>query len=288
MGGELNSKVNDIGSVRLSEIQIKWLYRVSLLVLVFTALRGARFPSLWTYSHYLFNYEFGFVKRGLIGEIVRLIDSDFIRSYDFFFMFSSTILLIDLMLIAIVLKRLFYKGDIALIGIGFCYASSVAVVFLVHTIGYFDHIGLMICLAMLLIKDRKYSMTVGVTAFPVLLFIHEGLIVIFGPFISLMLLSKLKIENRFQIIILAFYILGVCLCTLIVSDCTISPESSMVMQKNFEKKLSMPLRADAFQVLSTSSVDNRALMSSFMTHIKSYYELFYSFLVTLPCFFLSW
>ena len=278
----MDSKVNDIGSIRLSEIQIKWLYRVSLLVLVFTALRGARFPSLWTYSHYLFNYEFGFVKRGLIGEIVRLIDSDFIRSYDFFYIFSSTILLIDLMLIAIVLKRLFHKGDIALIGIGFCYASSVAVVFLVHTIGYFDHIGLMIVLIMILLRSVKQKLVIGIISLPVLLLIHEALIVIFGPLIAMIILLETNKKNKIQFVLMFVYLLFVGVSTLIVSDSTISVSNSELMQYQIENKTKIRLESEAFDVLHKSISNNKNMMLTYWKFGESYRLLLYSIVVTLP------
>ena len=59
----------------------KQLLIVCIIILVMTILRGLRFPNIWSYSHMFFDYEFGFMRRGLIGAILSLIDKPMLYTY---------------------------------------------------------------------------------------------------------------------------------------------------------------------------------------------------------------
>ena len=52
----------------------RWLPIVSCLLmlgaLVATVLRTIRWPNDWSESHWLLDYRFGFVKRGLVGQVL--------------------------------------------------------------------------------------------------------------------------------------------------------------------------------------------------------------------------
>jgi len=48
------------------KIVLVFLY---LYALAFSILKTARFPNEWAESHWLLDYRFGFIKRGLAGEI---------------------------------------------------------------------------------------------------------------------------------------------------------------------------------------------------------------------------
>jgi hypothetical protein len=61
-----------------------------MVVLLFSILRGIRFPNIWSYSHFLFNYDFGFTKRSLVGALIGLLGHPYLITYDFFFRFATT------------------------------------------------------------------------------------------------------------------------------------------------------------------------------------------------------
>lgn len=41
---------------------------------LFSLFRGFKDLNRWNYTHFLFDYEFGFVKRGIVGEVFRVLD----------------------------------------------------------------------------------------------------------------------------------------------------------------------------------------------------------------------
>jgi hypothetical protein len=46
---------------------------VAWLVFAVSLLKGLRMPSSWSATHMTFNYSHGFIRRGLIGEVLRLV-----------------------------------------------------------------------------------------------------------------------------------------------------------------------------------------------------------------------
>ena len=45
---------------------------VAWLVFAVSLLKGLRMPSSWSATHMTFNYSQGFIRRGLVGEVIRL------------------------------------------------------------------------------------------------------------------------------------------------------------------------------------------------------------------------
>lgn len=135
-----------------SSFDIKPWYFVIFAILFLSILRGIRVPNIWSYSHFLFNYDLGFIKRGLIGEIISQFNNPYLLSYEFFFIFSIAILFIVIVLISLLLKDLINSHNPIFIGCSVVFSSSLAVVFLSHSVGYFDHIGLLVALITLKIN----------------------------------------------------------------------------------------------------------------------------------------
>src|SRR6185295_890583 len=40
---------------------------------VLSLLKGVRMPNLWSATHLTFNYSHGFIRRGLVGELIRIV-----------------------------------------------------------------------------------------------------------------------------------------------------------------------------------------------------------------------
>ena len=118
-------------------------YASILAILFLNILRGIRFPNMWSYTHFLFNYKFGFTRRGLIGEAVSRLDNPYLISYDFFVLFSLIIFCINMLLISVIIREFVYSQNLLLIGCSIIFSSSLGIVFLSHSVGYFDHIGLL-------------------------------------------------------------------------------------------------------------------------------------------------
>jgi len=121
----------------------------TLIALVFGVLSGIRWPGIWAITHLLFDYSEGFVKRSLVGEALSLTLGNSI-SY-------GTLAAISYAVFATWLAMLFFRlkssaqTDSAVWLIALTFLASPGFVFLAHTVGYLEHVGLIfvfLCLQM--------------------------------------------------------------------------------------------------------------------------------------------
>ena len=255
---------------------------VAISIFLISILRGIRYPNLWAYSHYLFNYDYGFVKRGLIGTIVAHLPP-FFSSYTAFALFSIAIFVINMTLLGLLIARMIDGETPALTGVALVFASSVAVIFLAHTIGYFDHIGLLVTLLTLRIKTFGRKMLFAAPALLVSLFIHEAIFIIFFPVIFLSLLFSMGAENRrrkmLQLTILA---LALILLAIFISNTAIPAEDARTMRYEFQEQIGYRLPGNAFDVLHRNSKDNLAVMKALWSDKERFLAMAESLLVTAP------
>src|SRR6185295_18674511 len=117
------------------------------LTFAIALLKGLCMPSLWAATHLTFNYSHGFIRRGLIGELIRTIGRGG-RLYNYYFLAAASIVM--LVVVAVVLGLVIRKalrsdaGDMGLRGAVLVYAASPGLVFFIHEIGYFDYAGLLL------------------------------------------------------------------------------------------------------------------------------------------------
>src|SRR4051812_36450618 len=126
---------------------------VAWLVFAVALLKGLRMPSLWAATHLTFNYSHGFIRRGLIGELIRVLGRGG-RLYNYAFLAGTSIVL--LVAVAVVLGLVIRKalradrGDVGLQGAVLVFAASPGLVFFIHEIGYFDYVGFLLLLLFML------------------------------------------------------------------------------------------------------------------------------------------
>ncbi len=259
-----------------------WLV-VALAILLFSTLRGIRFPNLWSYSHFLFHYEFGFTKRGLIGEAVRQLENPYLTSYEFFLLFSATLLFLNILLLALLIRDLIRGGNPSLLGAALLFASSSAVVFLSHTIGYFDHLGLFMALVTLKLSGFYRKLIFVAITMPIALLIHEATLILFFPVIFMSLLLAMEGKGRrHQLIALGlFAALALALTTFISGQGLDRPEAHK-MFTGLQQTTHNGLRGDAFAVLHRDPQENARLMKLRWSKPGKPQELALSLLVTLP------
>lgn len=147
------------------------VFLILLYALVFSVSKTLRFPNDWAESHWLMDYRFGFIKRGLAGEI-----------FDWFFpktelnitILSAIILFALYFLFLLISGKEIFKKDFEVKKILFylLFFSSQYIIFSAHLIGYLDHLVLLLTiLAVFLIRKKKIFIASLVAAFSVL--IHE-------------------------------------------------------------------------------------------------------------------
>ncbi|WP_292008552.1 hypothetical protein [Chryseobacterium sp.] len=176
-----------------------------LYALAFSVLKTARFPNQWSVAHWMMDYRFGFIKRGLAGEIFGF----FFEKNETNILILSVIILLLLygVLLTIAIKRTNKTEDntnrILFYSVFFL---SQYIVFSAHLIGYLDHlIFLMTMIALYLIRNKKMIWASAVLSVGIL--IHE---------------------------ITFFLMLPICLFALIIKEI---PEHSLSLKSINKKKL---------------------------------------------------
>ena len=267
---------------RIASSHGAWL-AVAMALFLLTILRGIRMPSDWAFSHFLFAYDEGFVKRGLLGEIVRRIDIPFLASYEFFAVVSGSLLLAVLFLLALTVRDLIRRGTVASIGIALLFVTSTGVVFLAHLIGYSDVIGLLIVLIALRIGRFRSRLLFLFPAITFLLLVHEASLILFCPLLLLTLvIDRDGLGRSSRIWWAAGLGAWAAAVTIFVSGSTIDLAAADAMYRDRQEASRVALRPDAFEVLGRSVDDNRAIMVEVYGEMKRYVGMIDSFLVTIP------
>jgi hypothetical protein len=152
--------------------------------LIATCLRAARLPNNFATEHWLIDYRFGFVKRGLVGSLVSLaagalgtrpsegaIDA---MAIVLFLAFCAAIMWVCIRL----LRRGRWSSDLALAALVFL--SSPFIVMSAHLVGYYDNLVVMLAIVSLaLVFERRIwaaAMVQGVS-----LLVHENTLLIAFP-----------------------------------------------------------------------------------------------------------
>ena len=253
-----------------------------LLLEINSVLRGIRFPGIWAYTHYLFNYDQGFIRRGLIGAIVRLIDIPILYSYRFFAIYSLTILLINLLLLSRLMARSIKHGGCFFIWPAMVFSSSMGVVFLAHIVGYSDQIGLLFTLAVLNIGNAKAKFITALIGTPLCLLIHEAFFIIYFPILAFTLLTTNFIPVNTKYAALLIYGILTASITLFLINSTTSPQISKQEYTSAQSRATAPLRRGAFAVFSNDSAKDRVIMD-IIWHKKGHVAQFIESLsVTIP------
>lgn len=161
---------------------------VCVLALVFaiTVLKGFRPPNLYSATTFALNYSQGFVRRGLVGEVMRQVFGELAHSYWFFAGFALLILTAVGVALGVIIRRALRAEprDFGFRCVLLAFAASPGLVFFVHTVGYFDHIGFLALLLLILWASRTqhrfavfYVVAIGGL---ILALVHEVLTPMFG------------------------------------------------------------------------------------------------------------
>lgn len=144
---------------------------IYLYALIFSVLKTIRFPNDWSEAHWMLDYRFGFIKRGLGGEIFGWF---FEKNQINILILSCVILILLFVLLLTIAIRHTVKnvGNINKILFYLIFFLSQYVIFATHIIGYMDNlIFLSAIIAIQLIKYKQILLASILTTFCIL--IHE-------------------------------------------------------------------------------------------------------------------
>lgn len=252
-------------------------------MLAYSLLRGIRFPNLWSATHALFNYDFGFAKRALIGSLLQASGWNAVYEYQLFFVASFAVLAVNMTLLLVLASRLGSRSHRAEQMIALAFLSSFAIVFAAHIVGYFDHIALLLTLVAMLIGSFWLRFMFIAVFFSLAILMHETGAAIFGPVLMLALALdpslRAKRSGKWATVALAAWFL---LEVLFVSSASLDPESVASMRAQLQQRADFPLRVDAFEVLTRTLMDNISITMQSWRDVKFVRAVGWSMLVAAP------
>lgn len=142
-----------------------------LYALLFSVVKTARFPNKWSESHWMMDYRFGFIRRGLGGEIFGwFFQKD---EFSIFVLSVGVLLLLYAAVISIAVRETLKRGkSIYTVLFFLIFLLSQYIIFSAHLIGYLEHIVFLLTLPVIyFIKRKKFFLASWVAVFSI--FIHE-------------------------------------------------------------------------------------------------------------------
>jgi hypothetical protein len=240
---------------------------------VVTVLRAFRTPNDFAEAHWLLDYRFGFIKRGLVGEIVSLVTrflsipvtEQLIATLAIvtFLIFCAVVVAVSL---RIVQRSAWSTGSVL---VALVFLSSPFAVMSAHLIGYYDSIAIVLGIGSiaLLLKGRPW---LGACLLVPAFLIHENsLVLAFAPFCLAWLLSQsrnLKLGRPR----LSFLPLLLPLCAFLVM--AISQE--LFVSQNFKELAQAYLSQFPFIQEDRNMLVPQSLSTSFLFYYSLYAEQF--------------
>ncbi len=224
---------------------IVWTFAVTLA-------RTIRRPNDFSEAHWLLDYRFGFIKRGLVGAIsnrvtetlgIEMTPNVILALSAIFLLLLSGALLYLLHRLSIASRR--YDRDGVLVGLVF--ASSPFIVMSAHTIGYFDSLILTLTIISiaLVLHGRPYAATVPAI---VAILAHENYMLVGFPLVCLASFDscvRKKEQNRWTSHILAA-------CISVVAFLVVSA-LDLIHPDRGELQAQLTAHLDSFGFVSTRS-----------------------------------
>lgn len=169
-----------------NKCEILFIFLLSSTVFL-CVLRSFQKVSNWKYTHWIFNYEEEFVKRGLIGELLRLLDVSVTYEYVQIFSIILVFFVVCSLLFVFVLPLKKYPEKIGLCLFFFCAIANPATLqHFVFDAGRFDGFCLLLALLSLLSVAlfSQYSSLFMIFILSIIsILIHEASFFIFIPLV---------------------------------------------------------------------------------------------------------
>lgn len=168
-----------------------------LYALIFSVSKTIRIPNQWAQSHWLVDYRFGFIKRGLAGELFGFLSVK--NTFSITVLSILILAVLYFLIVKIALKTtLNNSGSYYRILFFVIFLLSQYIVFSAHLIGYLDHIiFLLTILAVYLTIRNKILLASLVAVFSI--FIHEISVVLLLPVCCFAIIANQIPERQFFI-----------------------------------------------------------------------------------------
>jgi len=228
---------------------------------LFGILSGLSWPNIWSVTHLLFDYEYGIIKRWLVGEILSFGFNTAV-SYDILVIISVTFFLIWLFLLFFRLLVL-GKDDSYIWLISAVVLISPGFIYLVHEIGYFDHVGLIILLLCFLLPKNGTGLLGRLFLCAIMILVHEAFFLMFFPTVVLeYLIGPTQCCIRKRLPTTLFLIATIAGLTYVVGQQTLAvDQTDSYVEHVDERALNFSIRPDAVEVLFRDGNENIKIVS---------------------------
>lgn len=240
------------------------IFFLYVYALAFSVIKTLRLPNQWSESHWLLDYRFGFIKRGLAGEIFGFFFEKSILNIQ---IVSAVILgLLYVALFVIAVRQTFQKYSIRKVLFYLIFFLSQYVVLSAHLIGYLDHlIFLLTILAIYLIKNKKIFWASLLTVVSVVM--HEISFFLMVPICLFALMVFEMPGNRFVFSSDLFKKAGLFLALPVLATLSVSLYQELYGKENDQLILHY-LRNTGFISKNVAVMISSAYTESFGTYLK--------------------
>ena len=229
--------------------------------------KGIRLPDLWSATQSQLDYSGGFIRRGMFGEFLDLLN---IHHY-IPFAGISYLLMVALLLVLWWYARHFRPLNIFRAIVLAVFFSSFAVGYLASMVGFLDIPLALLVVGFLCVDSLPIRAVLAPPMIVLGILVHEIFAVVFVPVILLsFLLSAVpgdQTRRKFPRILIAYVIfllaLGMLTTFRISTFPTLPREGMAAFQEHIQQKVNFPLRPDLFLVLGRGVLDNLRIMSHY-------------------------
>ncbi|MCC7516191.1 MAG: hypothetical protein IT470_02510 [Pseudomonadales bacterium] len=181
------------------------------------------------------------------------------------------------------MKDLISHGDKWKTTCAILFASSMSPVYLAHTIGYFDIIGVLATIILIRVSNSASKNALMVAVIVMCLMIHESFFIIFFP--TLLIHFYISFKNpESHTAIFSFFGLSITffIFSFLLANMTMSHEDIYWLHSQLLQRTHEELRGDSFAVLGRKIGDNYEIMAACLQGALCYLNIASSLLVTLP------
>lgn len=228
-----------------------WRFSTALLC-VFAVLKGLRAPGDWALTQAQLDYSHGFIKRGLQGALLTVLHIHRYHPLSTYFFLQLAVLFFVLTALGKQANVEARFGTLAPVAI---FASSYAVTFLTHVVGYTDIPLATILGVLLLVRNARRRFWLSLVLVPVALLIHESFLLMFLPVLlfSFILDALLAAPERRRSILAYAGVVGIVALAVTLAAAA-HPRLSQTEIDQFDDqvqaRVDFDIRDDVFNVLS--------------------------------------
>lgn len=252
---------------------------LSILSLAAAVAASLRWPSIWTVTHYLFDYEFGFMKRSLFGAIIGL----FLEPPFYFLDLAIIAHIIYMACLVLIIYIAFYyalkSGDYFFTLLLF---TSTAFTYLGHLVGYFDHLGWIIIVLSILLPITWIGVVARIVMCIFGCLVHEVFVFFFAPFIAADLWLRRYLRNQDPWLPSLAVTAGTVFTIVFVLQVEPPAHFAVTFEHLDSKSADFSPRSDSVEVLFRNVSENMTKMGWARIQIEIWIQLAGAIVSTLP------